>query len=512
MRNRSFIGNSALNFLGQVVVMVIAFVSIPFIVRTLGSERFGLLTLLWMFVGYFTVFDLGVGQAAVKFVSERIGSSDREGAAQVLRTVLMVSGLVGLTGAVAAFAPSFWGIDRVLNTPEELRGTANAALRVLAFGIPASLLSASMRSVPTAFGRFDIVNGLQILSGLLQWGGSLLVLAFGGGFFGVVVLTLCSRYLILAIYGGIVYRFVPEIGRKGTQSSIVPSTLLKYGGWVSVSQVAAPLLSLMERLFVGGMLSLAWVTYYSVPSDTVLRMLIIPMSLVTTLFPLMSGEWRSEEGRVRMRSLYARSLKLVVVVLFPVVIILAAFSGEILWLWLGQDFREKSSVVFSLLALGTLLNAMAQLPQATLQAIGRPDQPAKFVLVQIPIYAGLTAALTAAAGIVGTAIAWVSRVVVETVVLLFLAARAMGGLTWSFREVVWQRKTLVLLGWVPLVMCAKLLAEIPAAALSLLAAAGCLYAVLVWKYVLETDERELVRRLIAARLSGSKGNQDTFST
>ena len=41
-------------------------VAIPRLVHSLGVDRFGLLSLAWIIVGYFSLFDMGMGRALTK--------------------------------------------------------------------------------------------------------------------------------------------------------------------------------------------------------------------------------------------------------------------------------------------------------------------------------------------------------------------------------------------------------------------------------------------------------------
>ncbi len=50
----------------------------------MGEEAFGLLTLIWMVVGYLSVLDFGVGQASVKYLAEQIGRGDIEKANSIV--------------------------------------------------------------------------------------------------------------------------------------------------------------------------------------------------------------------------------------------------------------------------------------------------------------------------------------------------------------------------------------------------------------------------------------------
>ena len=66
--------NTLWSLLGQGAPLLAALVTIPVLVRNLGTERFGILTLIWMVIGYFSVFDLGLGRALTKLVAAKLGA------------------------------------------------------------------------------------------------------------------------------------------------------------------------------------------------------------------------------------------------------------------------------------------------------------------------------------------------------------------------------------------------------------------------------------------------------
>jgi O-antigen/teichoic acid export membrane protein len=144
------------------------------------------------------------------------------------------------------------------------------------------------------------------------------------------------------------------------------------------------------------------------------------MSLTMTLFPAFSA--LKESGALdKVESLFVRAVKYVFASLGPAVLMLILFSSEILEIWLGNDFAERSSTVFQLLAFGILVNSLAHMPYSLLQGIGRPDIPAKFHLLEFPFYIGTLLVFINLWGITGTAFAWLLRVTIDSF-LLFIAA------------------------------------------------------------------------------------------
>src|SRR5215207_2112075 len=73
LRRRSLRRNAVTNLIGQAVPLLVALLALPVLARSLGADRFGVLSLAWAILGYFSMFDLGLGRAVTKLVAEKIG-------------------------------------------------------------------------------------------------------------------------------------------------------------------------------------------------------------------------------------------------------------------------------------------------------------------------------------------------------------------------------------------------------------------------------------------------------
>ena len=62
--------NTVYNLFGHISPLFVALVAIPYLIDGMGTERFGVLTMAWVAVGYFSLFDMGIGRATTKFVAE----------------------------------------------------------------------------------------------------------------------------------------------------------------------------------------------------------------------------------------------------------------------------------------------------------------------------------------------------------------------------------------------------------------------------------------------------------
>jgi O-antigen/teichoic acid export membrane protein len=427
----SFKENSLFNFLSQIIVFAIAFLCIPHLISSIGNERFGLLSLLWMFVGYFTFLDFGIGQATVKFVSEKIAANQPDSAVNIVRSSIKFSFVLSIIGCILIYVATLLDVQRFLGISPALYNETKQSLYVLTLCLPAVLLQGTLRAIPLAFNRFELVNGITSIGGFLQWFGSLCVVLLGGNFFGIIVLTVVVRYAVLFLYCWLNIKLLPEVIRPNN-SETISRQILSYGGWYSVSQILAPLLLLFERFIITSLLSLAWVTFYTVPADAVMKLLIIPMSLATTLFPTISGNWISEQGKEQSKQQYLLSIKYTFLLLLPILFTVLVFNAEILQLWVGEEFSRMSSGALTFFSIGILFHSLAQFPSVTLLGIGRPDYNAKLLLIEFPIYLILCYVATSKFGIVGTAFLWCIRVCVEMIYLFAITHKHLFSVRYSF--------------------------------------------------------------------------------
>jgi O-antigen/teichoic acid export membrane protein len=488
----SFSQNSLMNLATQVAISGLAVVALPAIVHGLGDERFGLLSLCWLMLGYVGFLDLGLGQATVNLLAGRIADGRMAEAGGILRTSLLVG-----TGLSVAFIVLFevlheMGLASFLNLSPALAAESKSALRIFALGIPPVLLTGVLRSVPLSMNRFDLVNLLQTIGALLQWLGSIAVIALGGGLVEVIALFVGTRYLIVAA----LYLFVRSVFPSRAGAVPAPAgeatylrRLLAFGGWISVAQILGPLLLVFERVIITRVSSPEWITYFAVPQDTLLKLVIVPMSLASTLYPVVSARWHQPEGAAFSRRIYHDAVRYAYYVLLPAVFIAIAFSGEILGLWLGETFAERSGDVFALVALGVLFHALAQLPNTIILGSGRPQITAKLLLVEIVPYLALAVWFTSMWGVRGTALAWLIRVVVETA-YLFIRVRAFwdgadDAVAWSY---IWKGAVLLVCCGAP-VLVARFAGLGTAADIGAAVAFAAAYSASLWFLLFNDDDR-----------------------
>jgi O-antigen/teichoic acid export membrane protein len=133
--------NALWNFGGLVAPLFVAIIAVPYLIDGMGKERFGLLAIIWMGIGYFSLFDMGLGRALTKLVAEHLGREEPDVLHGLIWTALwLVSGL-GIIAMLGLFAVGPLLIGQVLNISVDFKFESVAAIRILAFGLPFVILT-----------------------------------------------------------------------------------------------------------------------------------------------------------------------------------------------------------------------------------------------------------------------------------------------------------------------------------------------------------------------------------
>ena len=482
--------NTVLNLLGQGLPLLVAVVAIPILIGGIGVDRFGLLALAWLVIGYFGLFDLGIGRALTQFVSERLGQGEEQEVSGVAWTGLLAMAALGVAAWLGIHLLAPWLVTRVLNVPAELQGEAIGAFRILALALPFVVSAAGLRGLLEALQRFGFVNGVRIPLGALTFLGPLAVLPFSTDLRPVVGALVAARILGWAAYGVLLLRAMPSlrIRRRLERSLVAP--LLRFGGWITVSNVVSPLMVHLDRIVIGAVLSMAAVAYYATPFEVVTRLWIVPVAVVGVLFPAFATSFARD--RERTARLFLRGSQAILLLVFPLVLLVIGLAGPGLEAWVGADFAREGTAVAQWLALGIFVNSLAHVPYSLLQATGRPDVTARLHLAEAPFYFLLLWGLLGTMGLTGAAVAWAIRVIVDAVLLFAFTVHLVPSCRKATgRIAVWT------LGALGLLALALIPLEGIVATSGLLCGALTLFAIFAWCGILDAEQRTRVRSWLA---------------
>jgi O-antigen/teichoic acid export membrane protein len=394
---------------GSVAPMALTLFTVPIYIRLISIERFGVLSIVWLILGYLTIFDFGFGRAVASYVA---GSESEERRSEIIGTGLALSAITGLIGALALYS-----IAHLVHFPTAahelfLDREISNSIFTLSILVPVSTAASVLYGALQGRSEFrKLAYSQNIDSALFQ----LLPLAMA--YFGST--DLC--YLTLAAaFGRIVGLLITAIFCFGFREEQAPvrfslasvPRLLKFGGWTLASSAVNQALLTSDRFFTSSLLGLSSVAYYSIPYNLILRAVVFPYSWFVALYPLFSGSSEDEARTVFVTN--TKTLSLVTLSASALGILLV---GPFLKFWIGPDLKQQSHTVAIVLFAGYYFYSLSFIPLSFFQSRRRPKIPAIIYFCEFLLYIPLLWISITAFGLVGAAIAWSTRVFLDSLLL-----------------------------------------------------------------------------------------------
>ena len=402
--------------------LLLGAVAIPFLLRNLGVESLGILTLVWALIGYFSLFDFGFGRALTQQISVSLAADNSKDIPALAKSGLLFTLVTGVAGGLLLAALAEPLGFQWLGISKPLQQSAAWSLLIAALGIPMTTATAGLRGILEAYCDFRTVNLLRMTLGIANFGLPVLcVLFIGPSLSWIIASLIAARFVVLIGHLIFVNRRLPSGWRAVPVNKIQLRRLSSFGAWLTVSNLVSPLMVNADRFVISMVLGAEMVAYYTVPSEMLMRLLILPSALTAVLFPRLAAMLVSD--RANAVNLYRQCLSWCALVMTPVCLATALLSHWGLSLWLGTDFADRSWQIVVCLAVGVWVNSLAFVPFAAIQAAGHAKVTAKIHLAELLGYVPLLFWALSTFGLIGAALVWVARVCIDMVAMFWAAAR-----------------------------------------------------------------------------------------
>ncbi len=347
--------NIASNYLRVRVIVGIAvmFLLIPFIVSRLGMDLFGLWSLIFAVVGLFGLLDLGFATAAMKYVAELTASGDHSARNQVLSTLLVVYGVLGLICillvAILAGPASGW-FD--LNTDQARPFTLTLWLLgcVVAINFPASLIKAIL------------IGSGELITTLLNAALIVILLEAGLGLMGMAIATAATMLLGPLAMLPLAIRLTPGLSvspRLFTRSRV--RELLGFSTYFFIANVAVLVILRLDPVVIKTYLPLTAVAIYAVGAKIAEYSYLLNKQFSNALMPLVSQS-KGAGDAATVRRVLVDGTRFLLAIAVPFIALLLFYSEPFVLLWMGEAFAESVPVLRILLL--AMLFASVQLNAA----------------------------------------------------------------------------------------------------------------------------------------------------
>ena len=356
-REGGFGENAALSVLAWMVPAIAAFVSVPIMVRGLGPDAYGLITLVGALTGYLGLIDMGLYQALVRYLSYYRALDEGRPMLAMIRVALLWFTVAGVLAAVFLVVAAPWLAKDVLHVSARLLPTAETVIRVSAISLVLGLMLSVGAAVPVSFLRYDIAAGMTGVFSTAEWIGPAVVVVLGYGIVGVVWFYVVSNALALALYVYFGQRLLRSVQHDvGPVWRDIRRTVLSFSGLVAANRVGSTVATQTNRLMVGAINGTAAAAYYQVPNVLASKVTDLLSRIAQVLFPT-GAALIARNDYDGLRALYFRGSRLLFLLNGSATMAIAVFAQPLLYYWVSPLYAQKGSVALQLFITAQAINA-----------------------------------------------------------------------------------------------------------------------------------------------------------
>ncbi len=423
------------NILGKGFSAVLSLIFVPYYVRLLGAEAYGLIGVFALLQSVFMIADLGLSGA---FIRETARLSVLEGGARKVcdlgRTFEGVFLFLGIIIALTVSGSSHLLAEHWVNAETLSLSTVSSSIILIGMMVglqfPLFVYHGGMQGLQ----RQTIMNVLLVIAGILKGLGSVLILVYVNqsiqAFF-VWNVMVCVLHLIVA--RTLMWKIFPKTAVRPRFDLKIIQPLWRFAiGMAGISlsgilltQIDKIILSKMLPLEIFGYYTLAWVVA-SVPG-------MIAMPFYSAIYPRFV-QLVAVENFSELTDLYHQACQILSVILLPLGLIFLFFAKDIMSAWTGSIVTSNNTYLFvSILVAGSTLMGLMMLPFALQLSFGwtRLNFISNCICSAVLIPALIV--LVQSYGALGACFVWVALYVFQfTVLIHFMHKRILKREKWKW--------------------------------------------------------------------------------
>jgi O-antigen/teichoic acid export membrane protein len=346
--------------------MLISIIMVPFYIKYLGVEAYGLVGFFALLQALFYLLDIGLTptmgrQTACYRGGEINGFSLR----RLLRTMEVIFYGVALLGAICLTALSGKIANQWLNVENLSPNDVKTVIILMAPIVAFRWLCNLYRGVVYGFERFMWLGSFSVVVATAR---SLLVIPFFiyistdlTAFFKYQLGIASIEFMVLIFYA---YRLMPKVNvsEKVTWEWQPLRGMLKFSLSIAFTSSVWLLVTQTDKLVLSKLLSLTDYGYFTLACVAAGGILMVSAPISGALMPRMT-KMHAEGNEAGLIRLYRNGTQMVAVIVIPATLMLACLAEKVLWAWTGNVVAvTEAAPVLVLYTIGNGIIALGGFP------------------------------------------------------------------------------------------------------------------------------------------------------
>lgn len=445
--------NMIAGYAAQVYTALAGIVMLPFYLRFMGDEAYGLVAIFVMLQGWLLLLDMGLSPTMAREMAQfRAGAISRQDVRRLLHVLEAVFASVATVVAVAMILGARWLATHWLRLDHLPVAIVETSLMLMAPALALRLCSGLYRGAVSGLERIVWLSGFNAAIATVRY--ALVIpwfLVFGTspiGFFAFQLAVAVIEVVTLRLYCHRMLHGIP-----GTVTSTLPPrpfrAILAFSVSIGLGASLWSVVSQVDKLILSRLLSLADYGYFSLAVVAASGVGLAAGPITFALSPRFAHLHAAGQGAALV-DLYRRATQLVAIVAGSTGTMLVCFAGPVLWAWTGRtDLAQRAATTLALYAAGNAASAVATMGFFLQFAVGDLRLHVRGMIVMLGLLLPALAWATVQYGMVGAGAAWLGSNLLYLVVWTgVIHRRFVPGLhlRWLFGDVAQIAAPTLLLG------------------------------------------------------------------
>lgn len=390
---RKLLADTAITAGAFLVASAIGLLLVPVLIGAYGVAGFGLIVLARVLLpaGAMGIVDFGIGEIATQAVATARTSGDWNTARARLRLLVwMTAALVAVVGVgtfLLAGPAGGW-----FKVPADMRDAFTDLIRATAITLPVLFAGLLAEGVIRGFQKFSILRSVEVGLSLAYAAAVLLGVWLDRGYTFPAYAFLAMQLARSVTFVVVAWRLLPHGPRAHADTAAIQGYVWERARLLFTARILGTLQHQAPTLLIGLLVGPAAVGIY----DTIVRLPKFAKSALavmgSTLLPAaMRLDAAGDHGR--LQTIAGFTISVLPALIFPPIAAMAAFSGDVLNVWLGPEFVRYAPWLAAFLAIPAL-NTIVSFQSSTL--LNRPEYlrgSNRIAIVQTALQLALSLAL-----------------------------------------------------------------------------------------------------------------------
>ncbi len=335
-------------------------IATPFFIHKLGPEHFGIWMLVNSIITSIGIFNVGIGDATIKFVSKYRALNDNTNLNRIVNAGFSINLIIIIVTIIAGITVSYFvSIYNVFNLSPSNEKLASIIIILGAAVFGLKQMEQLSLSLFKGIERYDTSSKISMTSKFFLLSGQVLIVYLGYRLIEIFVISVvisASAVIIEIVFIKFRFKdisFIPQFKKESIKE------IFSFSSWSWIQSVLSIIASQVDRFIVITFAGPKFLAYYALASTVGGQLHSVFTAGASWVFPKVSAKTERKES---VTGLYYKMQLLLTLGGVLIIACLIIFDKLIFKTWLGQETYANSILLIKLFLYLTMFNMLSIIP------------------------------------------------------------------------------------------------------------------------------------------------------